>query len=141
METGLLQWKSNDQMVAEEEAAANAEMEARQGRQDIISLAHHVRVRWDAARQAKQPYEQRMLKSLRMRAGEYEPERMAMIKAAGGSEIYMMLPDEKCNAAEAWIEDILGDEPFGTSPTPVPEVSDPQKQQIENQVRAEVMTR
>jgi len=138
METGLLQWKSNEELIADEEEAARRELESIQGRPEIISLAAHVRARWEAARQAKMPHEQRMLKALRMRNGEYESDRLALIRQSGGSVIYMMLPDEKCNAAEAWIEDILGDEPFGTKPTPVPDLSPQQRQAIENQVRMEV---
>ena len=139
MDTGLLQWKSNDELIADEEEAARQEMESIQGRPEILSLAAHVRERWEAARAAKMVHEQRMLKALRMRAGEYEPAHMQIIRESGGSEIYMMLPDEKCNAAESWIEDILGEEPYGTKPTPVPEISPQQKQAIEQQVRAEVM--
>lgn len=138
METGLIQYRSNAGLLEDEQEAARQAMEAVQGRPEITALAAHVRARWEAAKAAKMPHEQRMLRSLRMRDGQYEPDKLALIRESGGAEVYMMLPDEKCNAAEAWIDDLLGAEPFGTAPTPVPELSPEQRQAIEQQVRAEV---
>ena len=44
-----------------------------------------------------------MLRALRQRNGDYEPEKLAQITRQGGSEIYMMLTEVKCRAAESWL--------------------------------------
>jgi len=54
----------------------------------------------------------------------------------------MMIPDEKCTSVESWLIDTLfvpGQEPWNIDPTPEPEMSPAIKQDIEQQVRAELM--
>ena len=41
-----------------------------------------------AAKQAKDPIELIMLKALRQRNGEYEPDKLAAIQAQGGSDLH-----------------------------------------------------
>ena len=91
----------------------------------VLGIASYIRTCWEAAKRAKEPHRQRMLSCLRQRNGEYEPEKLAAIRQEGGSEVYIMLTDEKCNAAESWIEDILSpanDKIWSISPTPIPEI-------------------
>lgn len=97
----------------------------------ILGLASYIRSCWAAAKQAKEPHRQRMLSCLRQRNGEYDPDKLSLIQTDGGSEVYIMLTDEKCNAAESWIEDILSpanDKIWSISPTPIPEIP-PQEQE------------
>jgi hypothetical protein len=123
---GLVVVKSNSQLDAEDAAATAAkEAELRQNVPVLSGLASHVRKCWEAARDAKQPIERMMLKALRQRRGEYEPEKLADIRKAGGSEIFMMVTETKCRGAEAWLRDILLDEgmvPFDLKPTPRPDM-------------------
>ena len=88
MVAGLLKIVGNAELVTKEEAEAakRAELEARQNEPYILGLASHIRECWEAAKQAKDPIELTMLKALRQRNGEYEPDKLAAIQAQGGSE-------------------------------------------------------
>lgn len=121
---GLLRVLNNDDIRAQEEAAAQAKQASQQQEQVEASLAGYVRRCWEEAKQAKLPVEQRMLQSLRARKGEYEPDVLSDIRTQGGSEIYLLLTDLKCRAVEAWVHDILSMErPWTLDPTPIPELS------------------
>lgn len=123
---GLVNFTSNGTLNAQAaEQAAQRAAEQRQSTPYILSLASHVRKCWEQARDAKQPIERNMLKALRQRKGEYEPEKLNQIKESGGSEIYMMITETKCRGAESWLRDILLDEgmvPFALKPTPDPDM-------------------
>jgi hypothetical protein len=93
----------------------------------ISSLAAHVRMCWQYARDAKmQTIEPRMLFSVRARRGEYEPDKIAQIRDQGGSEIYAMLTSVKCRSAGSWIRDVLmgqgSEKPWTLKPSLVPEL-------------------
>jgi hypothetical protein len=62
---------------------------------------------WSEAKTAKEEINERLLKCERQRRGVYDPDRAADIAATGGSDIFMMLTDVKCRAAEAWISDVM----------------------------------
>tara|TARA_R110000772_G_scaffold3256_1_gene11746 strand:+ start:2160 stop:4328 length:2169 start_codon:yes stop_codon:yes gene_type:complete len=70
-------------------------------------LSSYVRSCWDEAKVAKAVITERLLKCERQRRGEYDPERLADINRVGGSDIFMMLTDVKCRAAESWIRDVM----------------------------------
>lgn len=139
---GLVTFTSNAQIDAEEQR--RLEQQAALERQNapvVQGLAAHVRACWDAAKLAKDPIEDLMLRALRQRNGEYEPDKLAAIREQGGSEIYMMITETKCRGAESWLRDILLDEghvPFALRPTPVqdmpPEVQDDITQGIAERV-------
>lgn len=93
----------------------------------VSSLAMYVRERWSEARDAKRnDIEDRMLKSVRARRGEYDPEVYAAIKQMGGSDVYAMLTSVKCRAAGSWLRDVLmangTEKPWSIAPTPVPDL-------------------
>ena len=71
---------SNDQLSKfdQEEQARRAAQE-KQNSPVITNLAGYVRSCWDPALQAKLPIETRMLKAMRQRRGQYEPEKLAAI--------------------------------------------------------------
>lgn len=123
---GLLTYSTPDQLAQQDRDAADAEALAqRQNAPLIQGLAGYLRRCWDAAYEAKQPIETKMLRALRQRNGEYEADKLAEIRRAGGSEIFMMVTETKCRGAESWLRDILLDEgqvPFGLKPTPVPDL-------------------
>lgn len=133
---GILNVLSNAEMVEAEKRAA----EEAQSLPYITGLAAYLNHRWQTARDAKQIVEKRLLNCLRRRKGEYDPDKLQAIKAAGLSEIYMMLTSIKCRALESWISDILlpGDEePWEIEPTPIPELPGHIEQQIQDQVAYE----
>ena len=138
----VLQVISNEELVKQEKEAAEKAMEERQSEDVILGLASHMRECWDAARQAKKPIENIMLKGLRQRNGEYEADKLAQIQAQGGSDVYMMITEVKCRAAESWLRDILldtGTPPWDIHPTPIPELSPEHLQEIDNNFAQEVV--
>lgn len=86
-------------------------------------LAAHIRSKWESARRAKTDIEEKMLRALRQRVGEYDPSKVTQIRAMGSSDVFIRATDLKCAAASAWIRDVLGlDRPWGLSPTPNPQL-------------------
>lgn len=120
---GLVAIKSLSQVQAEERSDA----EAQNNQEYIQNLAAHIRTRWSTMQTAKRlTVEPRLLQCLRQRNGEYDPDRLSLIKQQGGSEIYMMLSSNKARAASSWIRDVLGgagqDKPWHLQPTPVVDI-------------------
>ena len=70
-------------------------------------LASYIRRCWTEAKTAKEEGLERLLKCERQRRGVYDPDRAAEIAQTGGSDIFMMLTDVKCRAAESWIKDVM----------------------------------
>ena len=92
----MLRIVDNETLVRQEKEAVDKELAARQSDSVVLGLASHLRVCWDAARQAKKPIENIMLRALRQRNGEYEADKLKDIHAQGGSDIYMMITEVKC---------------------------------------------
>jgi hypothetical protein len=121
----VLQVIDNEELTRREKEATKKALEERQNEPLILGLASHLRKCWDAARQAKKPIENIMLRGLRQRNGEYEADKLNQIKQQGGSDIYMMITEVKCRAAESWLRDILletGTPPWDLQSTPIPEL-------------------
>lgn len=128
---------NNSDLAREERAAADKALQDRQNQPVILGLAGYLRACWDAAQMAKRPIEQEMLRALRQRNGEYEADKLRQIRMQGGSEVYMMITDVKCRAAESWLRDILletGTPPWDLEATPLPDLSPAQMQEVESQV-------
>jgi hypothetical protein len=101
----------------------------------ILGLASYLRGCWDVAQQAKKPIENKMLVALRQRNGEYEASKLKQIQSQGGSDIFMMITEVKCRAAESWLRDILldtGTPPWDIVPTPIPDLSPIQRKEIQD---------
>ena len=75
----VLQVIGNEELVKKEKEQIDREMEERQADSVILGLASHIRECWDAAKRAKKPIENIMLKGLRQRNGEYESDKKAQI--------------------------------------------------------------
>ena len=133
----------NETLVKQEEdQATRKEMEERQAEPLMVGLTAYLRSAFDAAKRSKDPIERAMLKALRQRNGEYEPTKMAAIQQQGGSEIYMMITEVKCRAAESWLRDILmdtGTPPWDIKPTPLPDLPEA-RDEIVNQILGEKVT-
>ena len=122
----LLRVVSNDELNRAEQERMDRELQSRQQDSVILGLASHLRTCWEAARISREPISDIMLKALRQRNGEYEADKLDAIRKQGGSEVYMMLTEVKCRAAESWLRDILmdtGAPPWDMSPTPIPDLS------------------
>ena len=122
----------------EAEVKAAIQTESQANNPVVSSLAAYVRKCWESAKQAKIPIERQILRNMRQRRGEYEPEKLAAIKAMKSSDVFMKITGVKCRYAKDWIIDILfqpGTKPFDIEPTPLPEVPP----WIENRVRARVL--
>lgn len=125
---GILSVQNNAQMDAARTKADKRSEAAKANNQPLITnLAAHVKTAWNSAYQAKIEVEQDMLKALRQRRGEYDPDILAEIKKTNGSEIYMMITSNKCRAATSWLRDTLlgaaDDKPWTIAPTELPELS------------------
>lgn len=121
----VLRVVSNDELVRREREAADAELAARQNTPFMLGLVAYLKTCWEAAKDAKNPIETKMLKAVRQRNGQYESDKIQQIRAQGGSEIYMMITEVKCRAAESWLRDILLDQgtpPWDIQPTPIPDL-------------------
>lgn len=93
---------------------------------DLIAsgIAGHINSVWSKNKMARTAITDRLLKCERQRRGEYDPEKMADINETGGSDIFMMLTDVKCNGAKSWIQDVLLQQsrPFDLAPAREPEL-------------------
>ena len=130
----FLRLVGNDELARQEQELAEQALQERQNQPMILGLTAYLKECWEAARIAKRPVEQKMLKAMRQRAGEYEPDKLAAISRQGGSAIYMGITEVKCRAAESWLRDILldtGEPPWGISPTPIPDLSPQQQAQVQ----------
>jgi len=122
----LLRVVSNEQLDRAERERMDRELQARQQSSVMLGISAYLKECWDAARIAREPINDIMLKAMRQRNGEYEADKLDGIRRQGGSEVYMMLTEVKCRAAESWLRDILldtGTPPWDMAPTPIPDLS------------------
>jgi flagellar biosynthesis regulator FlbT len=134
---------SNAELDKQDEEAAAQALQERQNQPMVLGLSQHIRMCWDVAKIAKKPIEDEMLRALRQRNGQYEPDKLSQIKQQGGSEIYMMITEVKCRAAESWLRDILldsGTPPWDIVPTPIPDLSPNDRREIQDIFANEVLT-
>lgn len=104
------------------------------------SLTGHIRRAWELARNAKLPITERLLRCERQRRGVYDPDRAQEIQMTGGSDIFMMITDIKCRAAQSWIKDVMANvpgRPFDLEPAKDPEIPPETAASISDLVRAE----
>jgi len=135
----VLRIVSNTELARMEQEQQAAELAARQNNPVMLGLAGYLRACWDAAKTAKTTMNEKMLRGMRQRNGEYEADQLAAIAAQGGSKVYMMITEVKCRAAESWLRDILldtGTPPWDIQPTPIPELR-PEQMEAINQIFAE----
>lgn len=145
-QAGLVRVISPEQMMAmdkeREEKARAAREERLQPAYD--ELAAYVRRQFDIMRRHRdggQGWTTRMLESLRMFNGEYEPDKLAKIRMFGGSEVYARVVAAKCRGATALLRDIYisaGQRPWDLEPTPYPVIPDDISAQTEKLLVAEL---
>lgn len=138
----LLRVLNNDDLAREEREREDRAVQDRQQSAFILGLSGYIRTCWDAARIAKKPIEYIMLRAMRQRNGEYEADKLAQIRNQGGSEVFMMLTEVKCRAAESWLRDILldsGTPPWDMMTTPLPDLSPDQTAELETMFAKKVV--
>lgn len=140
VEFGLVRAAPLSTLMEEE----RAEAELLQAEPLTTGIAQHIRECWSQAVTAKQTtVENRMLENMRARRGEYDPEKLAMIREMGGSEIYANLTSVKCRATASWLRDVLmatgTERPWTLRPTPVPELPPDVNERIVQAVATPVM--
>ena len=140
----ILQAKSLGQLEQEDADAATKEFNATKALNATTQteLASFIQKCWQAARLARETITNRMLECLRQRNGVYDAETIHAIQQQGGSDIFMMLTEEKCTACESWLEDILftGDEkPWDIRPTPIPDLDEDEDAAIRSRLKNETV--
>jgi hypothetical protein len=111
----------------------------------VQALAGFIRKTWMSSMLAKQQTSEiKMLKSVRARRGEYDPDKLAQLREQGSSTIYMMLTSNKCRAASSWLRDTLvtaaDEKPWTIKPGAIPDLPPNQVEQIMAQAQQEVMS-
>jgi hypothetical protein len=125
--------------MAEERAAAQ-----QANSQPVVqALNGYIRKQWMSSMMAKQmTAEIKMLKSVRARRGEYDPDKLAQLREQGSSTIYMMITSNKCRAASSWLRDTLitasEDKPWTIIPTALPDLPPNEVESIMAQAQMEV---
>ena len=125
---------NNEDLARQEKEASDRALQERQNQPVILGLTGYLRQCWDVAEMAKRPIEQIMLRAMRQRNGEYDADKLQQIRSQGGSQIYMMITEVKCRAAESWLRDILldnGSPPWDLDPTPIPDLSPAQSREVQ----------
>lgn len=145
-QSGLVRVISPEQMMVmdkeREEKARAAREERLQPAYD--ELAAYVRRQFDIMRRHRDGahgWTTRMLEALRMFNGEYEPDKLAKIRAFGGSEVYARIGAAKCRGATALLRDIYlsaSQRPWDIEPTPQPVIPDDISAQTEQLLAAEL---
>ena len=133
---------SNSELARQEREVSDRALAERQNQPVILGLAGYLRQCWDVAQMAKKPIEYIMLRALRQRNGQYDADKLQQIKGQGGSEIYMMITEVKCRAAESWLRDILldnGSPPWDLQATPIPDLSPAQTKDVQGIFAERVM--
>lgn len=94
---------------------------------------------WNQAKFAKQRITERLLACERQRRGEYDPDKAQEIAQTGGSDIFMMITDVKCNGAKSWIQDVLfqDERGFDLVPSQMPKIPPEVQMSIVDFVRQE----
>ena len=136
---GLVTIKSIKALQEEARAAAQ-----QANSQPVVqALAGYIRKKWMSAMLAKQQTSEiKMLKSVRARRGEYDPDKLAQLREQGSATIYMMLTSNKCRAASSWLKDTLvtaaEDKPWTIEPSPMPDLPPNEIESIMQQAQQEV---
>jgi hypothetical protein len=118
--TGVVRAAPLSVVIEEERRAA----EAINNQPIATGIAQHIRKCWQDARYAKQmTVEPRLLQNMRARRGEYDPDKLALIREQGGSEVFAGITSVKCRAATSWLRDVMmatgTERPWTLKPTPV----------------------
>lgn len=105
--------------------------------QVVKKLSTHIDNVWKQVKKANKQPRLDNIKLLRRVRGEYDPAKLANIRAFKGSESYIRTAENKCRSAFSWITDIYRgdtDLPWDIEPTAVPSLPDETKQSIQSEI-------
>lgn len=128
-------------LISNKELDARAAAEKQQLLPAISSLAGHLKILLERAKEVKSKVQQEILNDLNARNGIYPDAKLAEIREFGGSEIFMMLSNNKCRAVEAHFKDIFvpdnGEQCWSMDSTPMPELPEEEQMKVIQQVMME----
>lgn len=104
------------------------------------ALGAYARQCFTEAKNSRDLIDTLLLKCLRQRRGEYDPDVLAQI--TDSVITFFNITATKCRAGEAWLTDILtasGDRLWQLDPTPVPNVPEYVKKMVVEQVKKEIL--
>ena len=136
----LINTMNNEQITAAEQAAIPAE--ETQTNPVVTELGAYVRRCWIRAYEAKTNVQNQLYKNALAFNCQYDPSVLAEIQKMKGSEQFVALTATKCNAAIAIVNDILvadHRQPWDIEATPVPDLPDDVKADVEQKVLSEVV--
>lgn len=144
--TSLLRLVSNADMIASEQAAADAraQQDEEQQASDYSSLAGFILNQYEIMRlhraNAQSGWSQRLVSALRAFNAQYDPNQLAEIRKFGGSEVYARVIAVKCRGASSLLRDVyLGaDRAWGLDPDTDPPIPENIHASIQQLVEAEV---
>lgn len=144
-QSGLVRTVSNAELMAAEQRHIEEQRASQPDTLQFIGLAGYIRQQWDMMvrhRNTINGWSDRLLSSLRMVQGQYEPAKLAEIRRFGGSEVYARLVAAKVRGAQSLLRDVyLGaDKPWGLQPPSDPTIPVEQLQSIEQLVTAEAQS-
>jgi len=123
---GVMNVQSLAQLQARQQRERFDAAQAQNNQPVVVALAAQLRRHWQIARDARLQVEEQMMDALRSKRGIYAPAKLARIREAGQSEIYMMLFATKARQAKALISDIIlgtsDDKPWTIKPTADPQL-------------------
>jgi hypothetical protein len=131
--------QAEDQKKAEEDAAKQVS-----NTYPVLGVSSYVRKCFDVAKQSwENDLHERLLKCLRQKNGQYDPDILAKIResVSGGSENYRNITQIKTKAFEGWAMSSLfppGDKCWTIGPTPNPELPENREAEIVDLVTKEV---
>ena len=118
-------------------AFLQAALSKQAGEAEVVKkLSIHIATVWDQNQRDNKQVRLEMINSLRRVRGEYDTQKLAMIRAFRGSEAYARSGENKARAAESWMKDIYlasADPIFEIEPTAVPDLPDETKEQLKQQ--------
>jgi|ERR1019366_844089 hypothetical protein len=91
----------------------------------IKKIAKHLTSVWEQNQKDNKQVRLDMINSLRRVRGEYDPIKLAAIKAFKGSEVYIRSSENKARSADSWLKDIYRgdtDAPWTLEPTAIPDL-------------------
>ena len=133
--------KSSQQVESDEKAQIQL---AEQDKKPVMkNLASYVQTCFESAKNHRKENDvnERMLRSKRQKAGEYEQTELAQLQSRPGTDIFFNITESKCESFVAWLEDIFSpvkERPWAIEPTPIPTISEGSAELISEKIASMV---
>ena len=126
MSNGIVQFKSNDQLDAENAVRIASDNAAESASSEEGKLNYHLmgvlKNRYSNSVRNKVDVETQFFKNMDQVDRVYDQAKLNAIREISGSEVFIGITQSKTRHAKAWIRDALSQRPWGIKPTPVPDV-------------------